>query len=200
LNSQEFRAQGIREGRQGGAEALANDWAAVARADVHPFEGTLFGGSLYSGNSGQGGGFSGRVTLGELHAESRFRGASLRGLWSRGSIGDAAAINSANGLAGNESIGRTFGGWYVESGYDVASILPLGGQSLTPFLRYERFDPQRSVPAGFFRNPENDARVTTFGVAYKPIPQTVIKVDWQNVTNRARTGVDQLNVALGYIF
>jgi hypothetical protein len=25
-------------------------------------------------------------------------------------------------------------------------------------------------------------------------------VDWQNVTNRARTGVDQLNVALGYIF
>ena len=51
-----------------------------------------------------------------------------------------------------------------------------------------------------YRNPENDARVTTFGVAYKPIPQTVIKVDWQNVTNRARTGVDQLNVALGYIF
>lgn len=200
LNSEEFRAQGFREGRQGGAEALANDWAAVARADVHPFEGTILGGSLYSGNSGQGRGFSGRVTLGELHAESRFRGASLRGLWSRGSIGDAAAINSANGLAGNESIGRTFGGWYMESGYDVASILPMGDQSLMPFLRYERFDPQRSVPAGFFRNPENDARVMTFGVAYKPIPQTVIKVDWQNVTNRAATGVDQLNVALGYIF
>jgi cell division protein FtsB len=169
LNSEEFRAQGIREGRQGGAEALANDWAAVARADVHPFEGTILG-------------------------------ASLRGLWSRGSIGDAVAINSANGLAGNESIGRTFGGWYMDSGYDVASILPMGDQSLMPFLRYERFDPQRSVPAGFFRNPENDARVTTFGVAYKPIPQTVIKVDWQNVTNRAGTGVDQLNVALGYIF
>lgn len=200
LNSKDFSAQGIRGGRQGGSEALANDWAAVARADVHPFEGTILGGSLYRGNSGQGRGFGGPVTLGELHAESRFRGASLRGLWSRGSIGDAAAINSANGLAGNESIGRTFVGWYLESGYDLASILPLGDQSLTPFLRHERFDPQRSVPTGFLRNPANDARVTTFGVAYKPIPQTVIKVDWQNVSNRARTGIDQLNVALGYIF
>jgi cell division protein FtsB len=200
LNSGAFEAIGIREGRQGGAEALAKDWAVTARADFHPLEGTLLGGAIYSGNSGQGRGFSGRVTLGDLHAEARLRGASARALWARGTIGDAAAINRANGLVGDESIGSSFAGWYIEGGYDLASLFPRGDSSLSPYARYERFDTQRTVPFGYERNHENSGRIFTLGVAFKPIPQTVIKVDWQNVNNRAGTGVDQFNVALGYIF
>ena len=48
--------------------------------------------------------------------------------------------------------------------------------------------------------PANDRKITTFGVAYKPIPQAVLKVDYQNVGNAAGTGVDQINIALGYLF
>jgi hypothetical protein len=190
----------IREGRQAGGEAAAEDWAAVGRVDYHPFEGTFLGGSLYSGDSGQGAGFGGRVTLGEVHAQSNFRGVLLRALAARGSLGDAAAINTANGLAGEESVGKRFGGWYVEGGYDIASVVPMRNTSLTPFARYERLDTQRRVPSGFLRNPANDQTIFTIGAQFKPVPQTVIKIDWQNIDNRAKSGVNQFNVALGYIF
>ncbi|HEY3055993.1 MAG TPA: hypothetical protein VGK31_08700 [Thermoanaerobaculia bacterium] len=187
LNAAHFDSEeGIREGRQAGAEALAEDWAVVGRADWHPFEGIMFGGSLYSGNSGQTQNFSGRVTLGEIHSDAKFRGISLRALYARGSIGDAARINAANGLTGDESIGETFGGWYTEAGYAIGHF--------TPYARYEQLDTQRSVPAGFERNPANNQTITTLGVAFKPISQTVIKVDYQN------TRVNQWNIAVGYIF
>jgi cell division protein FtsB len=201
LDSAHFDAvEGIRGGRQGGGQAAANDLAFVGRADWHPFEGTMFGGSLYTGNSGQGRGFNGRVTLGELHADSKFRGVSIRALVARGTLGDAARINAANGVGGNESVGKSFGGWYVEGGYDLGPALGRVGQSISPYARYEQLDTQRSVPAGFARNPANDLKIFTLGVAWKPIAQTVIKADWQNVKNRARTGKDQFNIALGYIF
>ena len=192
--------EGIREGRQGGGEAKAEDFAIVGRADWHPIEGTMFGGSLYSGDSGQDAGFGGRVTLGEVHAQSRFRGVQLRALYSRGTLDDAAAINTLNGLAGDESVGSRFGGWYAEGGYEIASLFGRGEMSLTPYARYEAFDTQRRVPSGFTRNPENDQTIFTIGMAFKPISQTVIKVDWQNVDNEAKTGRNQWNVALGYIF
>jgi hypothetical protein len=189
----------IREGRQAGASALANDWAAVGRIDWHPFEGTMFGGSLYSGSSGQTRDFRARVNLGEVHVESKFRGAALRALWTRGTLGDAARVNEANGLTGDKSVGSAFGGWYVEGGYDLASLMEKTW-SLSPYLRYERLDTQRRVPLGFERDPENDQRIGTLGVAFKPVSQTVIKVDYQHLQNRGRTGGHQFNLGLGYIF
>ena len=72
--------------------------------------------------------------------------------------------------------------------------------ALFPFVRYERFDTQASVPAGYARNPENDGTVWTLGLSYKPIEQLVFKVDWQQRENRAATGVNQWNAALGYVF
>jgi hypothetical protein len=201
LDSQFFGPEeGIREGRQAGSQAIAEDLAFVARVDLHPLEGTMFGGSFYTGNSGQAADFNARVTLGEVHADARFRGVSLRALVARGTLGDAARVNDANGLAGEESVGKSFGGWYVEGGYDVSALLPRQDLSLTPYARYERLDTQRRVPAGFLRNPANDQSIFTIGLAFKPIPQTVIKVDWQNVENEANTGQDQWNIALGYIF
>jgi len=197
LNGSAFNAEeGIREGRQQGGEAVAEDWAAVARVDWHPFEGTMVGGSLYTGDSGQGAGFGGRVTLGELHADAKFRGVSLRALVASGSLGDAAAINNELGFTGDESVGKRFGGWYVEGGYDIARR----EMTFTPYARYEQLDTQRRVPAGFLRNPANDQSIFTIGLAFKPVSQTVIKVDYQNVDNEAGTGINQWNVALGYIF
>ena len=71
MDSSRFEAEeGLHEGKQAGAEAKAEDWAVVARADWHPIEGTLLGGAFYNGNSGQGRGFGGRVRLAEVHAEA----------------------------------------------------------------------------------------------------------------------------------
>jgi hypothetical protein len=71
---------------------------------------------------------------------------------------------------------------------------------LSPFVRYEWFDTQDRVPSGLTADPGNDRTVGTFGVRYKPIPNVAIKVDVQNLANGNGTAVDQLNVALGYMF
>lgn len=200
LDSEEFSSAGIRSGRQGGAKAKAEDFALVGRLDWQPFEGTIFGGSVYSGNSGQSEDYSGKVTLTELHADAKMRGLMIRALWANGRIGDAAEINAANGLSGSNSVGSEFGGWYAEAGYDLGGFLRKGDIALIPYLRYEQYNSQESVPSGFALNPALDRATTTIGIAFKPIPQTVIKFDFQNNDNDAETGVDQFNVSMGYIF
>lgn len=197
LNSARFSADSaVHEGKQSGAEASAEDLALTGRVDWHPIEGTLIGASAYSGNSGQGAGFRGRVTLADLHADSRFRGFALRAVAARGSIGDAAAISQQTG----QTIGSSIGGWYAEGAYDIASIMARAGASVTPYVRYERLDTQRRVPDGFERDRANDRRITTLGIAFKPLPQTVIKTDWQKIRSGAGDSDNQFNIGVGYIF
>jgi len=69
-----------------------------------------------------------------------------------------------------------------------------------PFARYEAFDTQQHVPAGFTRDGANDVRVKTVGVSWRPITQVVIKTDYQDVDNRAGSGTDQWNLLFGFIF
>jgi hypothetical protein len=194
----------LHEGRQGGSNARAEDFAVTGRLDFVAVPGLLVGASGYSGNSAQGrevdgAAFDGRVTLWDAHAEWRWRGIQLRALTARGTIGDAREINALNGLSGDESVPRKFTGSYVEAGYDV--LFPRGGRaSLVPFARWERYNTQDEVPAGFVANPGNDVRLLTMGVQFRPISQVVVKLDYQDYRNEASTGVDRWNLALGWLF
>lgn len=205
LDSAGFSAASpIREGRQSGSNASAEDFACVVRVDYVGLPGLLAGASAYSGASGQGrsspaGDFDGRVSILEGHVEWRYRGIQLRGLLAGAKIGDATRINLANGLAGTESIGERFWGGYAEAGFDLLSAR--GGEaSLIPFARYERFDTQSRVPRGFLSDPANQVSLWTAGLQYRPIPQIVLKGDYQNRRNGAATAVDQWNLALGWLF
>ena len=206
LNSEGYSAEGIREGSQEGSEAAAENWAVTGRLDWTPVTGAFLGASFFSGDSDQGRTtpagrpFAGRTTLFDVHADWIWRGVWLRGLYARTTIGDAAAINEANGLTAEESVGSRQWGWYVQGGFDVLSLRSGSRASLTPFVRYERYDTQAEVPAGYSRNPENDVTVLTIGAVLKPIEPIAIKIDWQQRKNAARTGVDQWNVGLGYLF
>jgi hypothetical protein len=205
LNGRNFSAGGVRGGRQKGARALAEDLAFTGRVDWQPIVGTTVGASFFSGNTGQSNLVNSEVvdaryTVYDVHADARFRGVILRGLWARGTLDDAAELNVLNGLTGNRSVGKSMGGWYAEAGYDLSSLLPFGETSFTPYARYEQVDTQRTVPAGFLRNPASEQKIFTYGLQFKPIPQAVFKVDYQNVDNEAGTGLDQWNLGIGYIF
>ena len=56
------------------------------------------------------------------------------------------------------------------------------------------------MPAGYARNPAHERTVLTAGAALFPHPQVVVKADHQWRANEAETGVNQFNVALGYLF
>lgn len=206
LRSDRFSSSGIRSGRQSGAKALAEDLALIARADWNVADGVLVGGSYYRGDSAQGKttpageSFDATVAIAEIHADLKLRGFQARALWADGSIGDATAINATNKLTGKNSVGEELGGWYAEAGYDLGTQLSWSEASLIPFVRYETLDTQKSVPSGFARNPARDLSNVTAGISIKPIPQAVIKIDFQNYANEAGTGVDQWNVGLGYVF
>jgi hypothetical protein len=207
FNAEGFTSEGLVEGRQEGVESKADDIAWVGRLDYTGVPGLLAGGSVYTGDSGQGiRSVTGRqlgvaTKLYEGHLEWKWRGLEFRALGVQAKIDDVAALNGALGLTGEESIGSKLQGYYVQLGYDIlAGVGGRGGRSLTPYVRYETYDTQKEVPAGFLRNPANDVNSLTMGIAFKPIDQIVLKADYQRYDNAAKTGTDQIHVLLGYIF
>ena len=207
LNAASFTgAGGIRGGRQSGAKATADNLAFTGRLDVVSVPGLLAGASFFTGESGKdlsagGRSFGARTTAWDLHADWRFRGLWLRGVYARVAVDDAALLNQALGLTGSRSIGETQEGYYVTAGYEVLSrLVPATTMALTPFVRYERTDTQKEVPNGWSRDGASDKEAWTVGLDFKPIPQLAVKVDWQDYSDAARTGVAQWNVALAYLF
>ena len=194
-----FTAEGLREGRQNGAEAAARHFGAVGRLEYAVRPGLTISASSYLGNSGQSDSIAARTLIWEGHAEYRAGGLEIRGLVSGASLDDVARLNGEAGLTGNASIGERLLGWYLQAGYDVlrTSASP---QSLIPYVRYERLNTQDQVPPGFAVDPATDRTITTLGIAWKPLPNIALKADYQIQRNEARTGIDQLNAALGYLF
>jgi hypothetical protein len=195
-----FSAAGLREGRQGGAEAKAKDFAWVGRADWTAAPGLLAGASAYLGKAGQGIGPGVQTRMFEGHVEWRKSGLELRALGVQADLDDVARLNEELGLSGTASVGERLTGGYLQAGYDLFARFPHGEQALIPFVRYESFDTQAKVPAGFERDPANDVDILTLGLSYKPIPQLVFKADFQNQDNAVGTGLDQWSVGLGYVF
>ena len=200
FRGEEFGSGGLRGGRQSGGKAIANDFAFVGRLDWAPAEGLLFGGSVYSGDSGQDLPIDVSTTILELHGMASLRGWSFRALWADASVDDVAELNGLLGLTGAASVGEDLGGWYAEVGYDLTTMMRFGESSITPFVRYEQVDTQKSVPSGFSRNPANDQEILTIGVSWKPIPQTIFKADYQLIEIGTGDENRQFNLGLGYIF
>jgi hypothetical protein len=198
--------EGLHEGSAEGSNAKANDFAGVVRLDYTPFPGLLLGASGYRGNAGQdlktaeGRAIAVATRLYEGHLEWKWRGLELRALGVEAHLGDVAALDRALGLSGEQSIGERLRGGYVQLGYDLFARSALGQQALIPFARWESYNLQARVPAGFAADPANDVKSLTVGLAYRPFDSVVFKADWQNYNNRARTGLDEVHVSLGYIF
>ena len=201
-----FSAAGIRGGRQKGSTATAEEFAAVARLD-YSTAGARFGGSVYAGNSGQNQvvasnpaqRIGARTVIWEGHAEYRAYGLDFRGLVAGASVDEAALINEARQLSGSASVGERLLGWYVHVGYNLLRHARTDHE-LIPYVRYERINTQQRVPAGFAPDPANDQELISIGAAWRPIPNVVLKADYVLQRNEADTGVDEVDVALGYLF
>jgi hypothetical protein len=194
-----FTAGGLRGGRQSGSEAKADDLAWVGRLDFTGVPGLLVGGSAYVGGAGQNLAASVDTQIFEGHLEWRWRGLELRALAAQAELDDVAALNAALGFTGTQSVGEKLTGHYVQLGYDV--LAGRGGeQALIPYARWEAYNTQDEVPAGFGASPANDIESLTVGLAYKPFEQLIFKTDYQDIDNEAETGIDQFNVLLGFVF
>jgi hypothetical protein len=170
--------------------------------DVGP---ATFGGSFYAGNAGQG--FhagngevvSPWVTIAELHALVAWRGLQARALLAFGSLSQAGQVSEILQKAPEEYIGSRAWGGYVEVGYDV--LTPLGSSmSLSPFFRFEALNPQAAVQGAGLLNPALDQRVYTVGLDFKPIPQVVLKADYQAITSGVPGTHNRIDLGVGFVY
>ena len=111
-----------------------------------------------------------------------------------------ARLNAALELEGDQGVGERQYGHTIEGSYDVLTHFDAGEAALSPFARWERYDTQDRVPSGFTRDPGRSVENFSFGISWQPLTQLILKTDYLINETDARTGVDQFNVSLGYIF
>jgi hypothetical protein len=205
FNGAGFTSAGLRGGRQRGIQARAANLALSGRVDVTLVPGVFAGGGVYTGGSGQeqilllGQQIDLGTAVGELHGQAQIRGFDARVLYARATLDDAGAASLALGLPVTAPLAETMEGGYVQLGYNVLSQFNTQA-AVTPYARFEHVDTQHEVPAGFQRDVSRDGRFTTFGIDVKPIPNVVVKTEYQWITNAAGTGRNQFNLNLGYSF
>lgn len=199
-------SNGIRGGRGGVGEQVARDFGGAGRLQYKGVPGLRIGTSFILGNTGQGdagigGGF---LALIEADAKYSFQGIDLDGAFAWTRLSDAGNINTVLVAADptfTNFVGSQMLGWYLEGAYHLFHHLwSETKHDLVVFGRYEDFNTQHRMPAGFAANPANDRNTVTVGVSYLPVPQVAIKADYMVNWNKANAGVDQFNLGVGFYY
>ncbi len=222
LNAEGYDAKGIRDARQSGNRALAEDVAFAGRLDWTPLPGLLIGGSTFLGNAGQNQTFtvtgvpdpvdmpSTFTALWETHAQFEWRGLHLRGLFTMIHLDDAGELTAVlrptaqggiNEIGATEVVASEMLGGYVEIAYDVLQwLMPDTERSLSPYFRFEYLDTQYKVPSGFTADKAQEMQFYTAGIQFKPIPNVVVKADVRNGVASAGSAPDEFNLGFGLAF
>ena len=194
---------GLRGGRQKGAEATVRNVAVTGRVEYVGVPGLWAGASLWRGRTG----FSfprveTQVTLGEADVRYRTGELEARAQYAHGWLDGMGELNRTlqRTVGVSPNVARQIRGFYLEAAYFV---LPYPApREAAVFLRYENFDTQYRMPAGFqpLRRFDRDAWVV--GVSYYPDPDVVLKLDYSVVRSQSAVvdAPNSLNIGLGWWF
>jgi hypothetical protein len=180
------------------ALAKARNLALFGALNWRGVPGLLVGGGVFTGGATHGQAVaSARVTLWDAHARWTPGRWDLSALYSRGSISNTAALNAP--LVGQPTlIPKSFDGWYAQAAYKLWSQ---GDLSLSPFVRFERFNTARSfadLGPGLTPSAGPTERVVTLGANFQVSPGVVIKADVQRF--RENKDADRVDLGLGWSF
>lgn len=196
-------AEGIREGRQEGQDAIFANPSVTGRLEWGR-PGVKLGGSFwYGGSAAQDpllgdGTFDNAIALVSADARINVGPASFRAEFATVHIGGADRINAAYG----NGVGSRITGGYVEGAYDLLALVSSHATArLNAFARYENYDTHAAIPVGTARDDALARRLTTVGVVYQPIYNVALKADYQLRRNRAHVGENEVaRLGLGYQF
>jgi len=204
LDALEFSAdEGIRGGRQKGAEANVRNFAFTGRAEYVAIPDLTLGAGFWTGDSS----FSAprldtSVWVAEADARYQRGRLELRGQFADVGISDAGPLNDAiERLTGvSPNIARRLRGFYGEAGYRVWDAG--SPRDLVAFLRYENFDTQYRMPDGFLPLKEFDRDAWVLGATYYPDPDVAVKIDYIWLRNQSDVigAPNSFNVGLGWWF
>ena len=206
LDAEGFSDSGLRGGRGKGARTPSDDMSFISRVDYVGVNGLTLGGSLSVGQHGQDNVNAAGADIGsastmmyELHADYRTGPWVFRALYAAADIDsdDVVKFNNAQGNAPGDELAESMNGFYGEVAYDVMNLIAPGATAqVRPFVRWEQIDTQATMAPGGTADPSKDNQIVTMGVNYKPIPQVVIKADYEHWEDQN----DRFNIVFGYVF
>ncbi len=187
-------------------EAPGHNFGAAGRLEYKGVPALRLGTSFFFGNTGQGNAAIGGAFLSMLESDAKysFEGIDVEGLLAFTNLGNSTNMNNvlvAANPAFTDFVGKQMLGGYVEGAYHLFHHLwPQASHDVVVFTRFEKFNTQFNMPAGFAANPANDRQTITTGVSYMPIPQVALKADYMLNRNKANSGVDQFNLGVGFYY
>ncbi len=195
-------SNGLRDGRQKGAESTINSPVFSTKLDFYGIQGLRLGLSGYFGRTQPADdidtidGADVGISMIGLDARYEYKRFTARGQFINANISDTKAYNNLN----SANLGSQLQGWYVEGAFN---LLPqTNEQKLVAFARYEDFDTHASVEGGLTKNLAYDRDELTVGLSYHIAPGAVVKADYQ-IKNNAVPNSDtanQLNLGIGVWF
>ncbi len=204
LDAAGFSAEeGFRGGRQNGFLENSRHMAPVGRLEYRGVPGFNLGTSFWTGRTG----FNlrdikGQARLFEFDGRYRKGRFDWRGQFAATHLNNAAEINRAlqrqTGVSPN--IATAMRGFYLEG---AAHLFPIRYRhDFVTFYRYENFNTQHRMPAGFLPLRQFDRSAHVVGVTYYPYPDVALKFDYNFMRNASEVVriPNRWNLGLGWWF
>ena len=174
-------SDGLRKGRQKGAESVVSNANLSAKLDYYGIPGLRVGLSGYFGKTQTDEtavvGSQVGVSMIGLDARYKYNNLELRGQYISTNLTDTEEYNALENTPGD--LGSKLDGFYGEIAY---SFDLKGVEKLTPFLRYEKHNTHAETE-GFDANDAYDRDEYIFGLNYKVAEGAAFKVDYQLLKN-----------------
>jgi len=181
---------GLRSARGKGYKTTAHDWTKNFSAEYTGLPGLRLGGSYTMNNApiNDDPDTTANVALLELHA--KYVAHNIYAIFEYGNI-------NYDGTNHTPSY-KSSGGYYLDLGYNMASILNLKGK-LMPWFRFSDYN-QGTNDDGVL--PSKHYTITRFGVTFWPVDKVAFKIDFgtKETEDADIDEISQLNVGVGYNF
>ncbi len=192
-------SDGLRKGRQKGAESVVSNANFSTKLDYYGIRGLRVGVSGYFGktqtdDTSIDGSQVGVAMLG-LDARYRVNNFNFRAQYITTNLRDTEQYNALTG----KDLGSKLNGFYAEGAYNFKLK---GEEVLIPFVRYEKYNTHASTEGGLVANNAFDKNELIVGLNYKVADGAAFKVDYQLVNNEV-SGSDtskQLNAGVAVWF
>ena len=190
---------GLRNGRQKGAESIINTPNFSAKIDYYGISGLRLGLAGYFGHTQAEDdvqdidGADVGITMVGLDARYVHKRFSARGQFIQAILTDTEAYN----ILYETDLGSELKGWYAEAAYN---LLPLSKeQKLDVFLRYEQYDTHAATQdANIARNLAYNRNEWTLGLSYHVADGAVVKADYQFFDNALENNKTKGQINLGF--
>ncbi|MBL4939745.1 MAG: hypothetical protein JKY16_05645 [Lutibacter sp.] len=182
-------SDGLRKGRQKGAESIINSPNFSAKLDYYGITGLRLGLSGYFGKTQTDDTSIEASTVGVsmigLDARYKYNNLELKGQYIATTLSDTEAYNTLTG----KDLGSKMNGFYAELayGFDLKGV-----EKITPFVRYETYNTHAGVEGSLVANDAYDRNDIVFGLNYKVAEGAAFKVDYQ-ISDNAVAGSDSKN-------